>query len=258
MAIAASGDAVRDQRRFFVANGVPIHLTTFIGTNVAQRGTGAPEPKTGEPVPMAYLVEQPPGSRVQSHYHQADQFQVVVAGGGHLGRHEIGPLTVHYTNAFNAYGPIQAGPNGVQYFTLRNAYDPGAQYLPEKKERLKAATRTFLQATELVGQAQWSDLLPLDSVQSEEVLATTEGGMGAWRHRLPPGASVQGPDPATGAGQYWIVTAGRLVQTDGSELPALSTIFVQPDDPAFEAWAGSAGLEVLVLQYPRRSLAAAA
>ena len=260
MPIAASGEAVRPGRQFFVANGVPIHVTTYIGTDVAARKSGdgngrigAPEPRPGDPEPMAYLVEQPPHSVVQSHYHQADQFQVVVAGGGHIGRHEIGPLTVHYTNAFNAYGPIKAGPSGVQYFTLRNAYDPGAQYLPANAATLKAATRTFLQATEVVGQAGWMDLAGLDAVRSEEVLAPTERGMGAWRHRLPEGARVTGPDPATGGGQYWLVTAGRLLHRDGRDYTALSTIFVTPDDAPFEAVAGAPGLEVLVLQYPRRA-----
>ena len=261
MPIAASSEAVRNSRQFFMANGVPLHVTTFIGQDVAARRTGdgnasaaaAAEPKAGDPVPMAYLVEQPPHSVVQSHYHQADQFQLVVAGGGHLGRHEIGPLTVHYTNAFNAYGPIKAGPSGVQYFTLRNAYDPGAQYLPAKKDALKAATRTFLQETAIVGQAGWGDLAGLDATRSDVVLAQTGGGMGAWRHRLPEGARVTGPDPATGGGQYWVVTSGRLLRADGGELPAISTVFVHPTDAAFEAVAGAPGLEVLVLQYPRRA-----
>lgn len=257
MPIAASAEAVRGDRRFFVTNGVPIHVTTFIGTNVAARGADAPEPKTGDPTPMAYLVEQPPGSVVQSHFHQADQFQLVVAGGGHLGRHEIGPLTVHYTNAFNAYGPIKAGPDGVQYFTLRNAYDPGAQYLPEKKEALKAATRRFLHATELVGQAGWAELQGLAATQSDVVLEQNADGMGAWRHRLPAGAAQRGPDPAAGGGQFWIVTAGAALLDDGAVMSSLSTIFVAPDDPPLHVVAGANGLEVLVLQYPRRSGAGA-
>lgn len=260
MPIAASSDAARAQRKFFVANGVPIHVTTFIGTNVAARAgrEDEPEPRPGDPMPMAYLVEQPPGSVVKSHYHQADQFQVVVHGGGTLGRHAIGPLSVHFANAFNAYGPIAAGEQGVHYFTLRNAYDPGAQYLPDKRDALKAATRTFLQATEVVGQATPADLAGLAAVRSDVVLAPTDLGMGAWRHRLPAGASVRGPEPSGGAGQYWVVTAGTLAQDDGTELPPLSTIFVQPGDAAFGARAGAGGLEVLVLQYPRRERAFAA
>ena len=257
MPIAASSKVAHASRKPFVANGVPIHLTTFIGTNVAMRGSGAPEPRPGDPQPMAYLVEQPPGSVVKSHYHQADQFQVVVHGGGTLGRHPIGPLAIHYANAFNAYGPISAGEDGVHYFTLRNAYDPGAQYLPDKRDALKAAERSFLQATEVVGQATAEELRALASPQSDVVLAPNERGMGAWRHRLPAGTGVTGPDPASGAGQYWVVTAGSLVATDGAELPRLSTIFVQPDDPAYPARAGAGGAEVLVLQSPRRERAAA-
>ena len=252
MPIAASSEVARAARRPYVANGVPIHLTPFIGTNVSMRDAGAPEPKPGDPQPVAYLVEQPPGSVVQSHYHQADQFQVVVAGGGTLGRHPIAPLSVHYANAFNAYGPIAAGPEGVHYFTLRNAYDPGAQYLPERRDALKAAARSFLQATEVVAQAGEADLLALPAARSDVVLAPTEAGLGAWRHRLPAGARVTGPDPAAGAGQFWVVTAGSAAQPEGGTLPPLSTVFVAPEDRALTVTAGPRGLEVLVMQYPRR------
>ena len=39
--------------------------------------------------PMAFLVEQDPGAVVGAHYHQADQFQVMVGGSGRLGTHDV-------------------------------------------------------------------------------------------------------------------------------------------------------------------------
>ncbi|MBX9701678.1 MAG: hypothetical protein K2X74_19750, partial [Acetobacteraceae bacterium] len=73
----------------------------------------------------------------------------------------------------------------------------------------------------------------------------------AWRHRLPPGAALHGPDPARGEGQYWVVTAGSLSLDGAAALPTLSAAFVFPEDAAPQAVAGPGGAEVMVLQYPR-------
>jgi hypothetical protein len=39
--------------------------------------------------PMAFLVEKGPGAVTRPHFHQADRFQVVVAGCGMLHDHEF-------------------------------------------------------------------------------------------------------------------------------------------------------------------------
>src|SRR5262245_24313814 len=41
----------------------------------------------------------------RAHFHQNDQFQVVVGGKGRLGRHELCPYTVHFSRAYSPYGP---------------------------------------------------------------------------------------------------------------------------------------------------------
>jgi hypothetical protein len=89
--------------------------------------------------PMAFLVEKGPGAVTRPHFHQADQFQVVVAGRGMLGDHEFSDGAVHYTDAYSAYGPIVAGKSGIWWFTLRNRWDPGARYMPAEREVLNAA-----------------------------------------------------------------------------------------------------------------------
>ena len=49
----------------------------------------------------------------------------------------------------------------------------------------------------------------------------------------------------------WVVIAGSLLH-DGIELAPRACLFVSPDEPAFTAVAGTRGLEVLALQFPRR------
>ena len=98
-------------------------------------GEADPEPESL--FPMAFLVEQDPGKVVKPHFHQADQFQVVVGGEARMGTHDVTGIAVHYTNRYSAYGPIVATEKGVNYFTLRNGWDPGARYMPEQRLVLK-------------------------------------------------------------------------------------------------------------------------
>jgi hypothetical protein len=246
MPVLASGEAAQTTRRAIVSNGVDAHLTTFIGANRYMASEASP-PGPEAVYPMAFLVEQPAGSVVDSHFHEANQFQLVVAGSGTLGTHAVQPIAVHYSNAFSAYGPITAGEEGLQYLTLRNGYDRGARYLPAAREELRGVRRRFRQAT--------ADAAPPgDAPQqaaTETLLAETPDGLGAWRHRLPPGAALRGPDPAGGDGQFWVVTAGALRAADGAVLPALSCAFVGPEEAPFAVSAGEAGLDVVVMQYPR-------
>ena len=139
MAILAPVEVARESRRSIVSNGVAAHLTTFIGANRYNPAAASAEPPGSAVVyPMAFLVERPAGSVVATHFHEANQFQIVVAGDGKLGSHPVEPVAVHYSrNAFSAYGPITAGAKGLQYFTLRNGYDRGARYLPAAREEMR-------------------------------------------------------------------------------------------------------------------------
>jgi hypothetical protein len=249
MAILAPVEVARDSRRAIVSNGVAAHLTTFIGANRYNPPAALAEPPGPATVyPMAFLVEQPAGSVVASHFHEANQFQIVVAGHGTLGSHPVEPVAVHYSNAFSAYGPITAGSAGLQYFTLRNGYDRGARYLPAAREEMRGVKRRFRDA--------FAEPVAPDAAVPEEGSSTVlipgaADGMGAWRHHLPPGAVLEGLDPASGDGQFWVVTAGSLHTSAGEVLRPLSCIFVAPDEPPFAATAGEAGLEVVMVQFPR-------
>jgi hypothetical protein len=232
MPVTASADAVRATRRRATSNGSQFWLTSYIGANRYTVGA-AERPGAGTIYPTAFLVEQDPDEMVGAHYHQADQFQVIVAGDGRLGSHYVAPVAVHFAGAWAAYGPLQAGAEGLHYFTLRNGWDPGARYMefPDNRASLRALPRRH---RETVG-------------ESEEVASD---GFCARRLRLAPGGSATGLDPASGAGQFWLVLSGSL-QVDDSLLPAMSCVFMYPEEKAFAAIAGGEGAEVMAMQFPR-------
>jgi hypothetical protein len=245
--IASAETAGRNRRRGTAADGVSFWHTLYIGTSRYNMAPGTPDPDPGALFPMAFLVEQDPGSTASAHFHQQDQFQVVVRGHGTLGLHEIRPVTVHFTAAYTAYGPIQADPqDGVAYFTLRNGFDPGARFTKAAENRAALRAIPGRRHREAV-----AGPLPAPTGATETLL-TEADGMGAWRHAVAPGATLTGNDPSLGRGQYWLVTQGTLLH-GGETLPPLSCVFVRPDEAAFTATAGAAGAEVLAMQFPRRS-----
>ena len=247
MTLVATADTARfNRRRGSAADGVTFWHTLYLGTSRYNMAPGTPDPAPDALFPMAFLVEQDAGSTASAHYHQQDQFQLVVNGSGTLGLHEIGPVTVHFTAAHTAYGPIRASQdNGVWYFTLRNGFDPGARFMTMPENRAALRTVSGRKHREAVA----GPLTPA-TVPFETLLGPDPDGMTAWRYRLSPGESVTGPDPAAGRGQYWVVTQGS-VQHGGEMLSAMSCAFVYPDDAPFQA-AAAGGAEVIAMQFPFR------
>ncbi|MBV9249724.1 MAG: hypothetical protein JO227_10835 [Acetobacteraceae bacterium] len=243
--IATAADAAANRRRGQAADGVTFWHTLYLGTSRYNRASGTPDPDPDALFPMAFLVEQDPGSVATAHYHQADQFQVVVDGHAMMGIHKADPITVHFAGAYSAYGPIRAGDEGVQYFTLRNRFDPGARFMSDQANR--AALRTIHSRTHretVVGPH------PLTEAEGLRTLVPWEpDGLVAWRYTLGSGAPVAGPEPATGGGQYWLVLAGSLFCEVGS-MGHLSCAFIRPDEAAFQGITGRDGLDVVVMQFP--------
>lgn len=245
--IASAEAAGRNRRRGTAADGVSFWHTLYIGTSRYNMAPGTSDPEAGALFPMAFLVEQDPGSTASAHFHQQDQFQVVVRGHGTLGLHAIRPVTVHFTAAYTAYGPIQADPrDGVSYFTLRNGFDPGARFMKTAENRAALRAVSGRRHREAV-----AGPLPAPTEAAETLLSDADG-LGAWRHAVAPGAALTGGDPALGRGQYWLVTRGTL-RHGGETLPAMSCVFVHPGEAAFAAEAGPAGAEVIAMQFPRRA-----
>jgi rubredoxin len=77
-----------------------------------------------------------------------------------------------------------------------------------------------------------------------------EGGLSARAIVLAPGQEAVAGDPSATPCQYILVTAGTL-RHEGQERGALTVIHVPPTDAPFRLVAGPAGLECLVLDFPR-------
>ena len=134
------------------------------------------------PSPQAFLVEQEANATILTHYHQQNQFQVVVGGDGTLGRHAVAPLLVHYAGAFTGYGPIVSGAQGLQYLTFRANNDPGAQFLPlsglaDRVDELPRDTQFLVICHSGGRSAKATALLTAQGFDAVNVL----GGMTAWR-----------------------------------------------------------------------------
>ena len=201
-----------------------------------------------QPSPHAFLIEQDPNTTILTHFHQQNQFQVIIGGSGTLGRHAVEPLLVHYAGAYTGYGPIVCGPQGIQYLTLRAHNDPGANFMPEAREQLLRGPKCHF-SSEPIQRLDADALRRLDDVRCDELLPLEAGGLAVSLYRLPPGARSSGLAPSTGAGQYRVVVNGTLSHEE-QILLAPESLFLSSDEPEHVMIAGAQGAEVLLLQFP--------
>ena len=199
--------------------------------------------------PQCFQVEQPPGSVVETHFHVADEFQLIALGGGRLGRHELMPLSVHYSGAYTPYGPIVAdATDGVVYFTLRPRRDAGALFLPADREKMKPAAKRFFMVEQHDGVIAHSTLTALDAPSLVSAYGPDVTGAAAWRATLGPGQRLTPPKPA-GDG-YFIVVAEGGWDHDGTILPQWSCGFASQGETPPVLLAGPGGLDAIILQFP--------
>lgn len=71
--------------------------------------------------PQATITRAKPGTTIPRHFHTQDQWQIFLEGSGTMEGEDLEPFTVHYTKAETAYGPIEAGEDGLTFMTLREA-----------------------------------------------------------------------------------------------------------------------------------------
>lgn len=253
MILTADSIVAHQTNRRKTANG---WHTTYIGQNRNTLKEGDATPADDIVYPMAFLVEKEAGAIVKPHFHQADQYQVIVQGGGKMGIHDVASVAVHYTDCYSAYGPIIAAEEGVSWFTLRNAWDPGARYMPAHRQQLREARARFQHREATCGPLPPltdAELAALGGIGAAEVIEETKDGLGTWRYTVPALGSVTGRDPSTGGGQFWLVTSGSAKVAGGELLPPNSCIFVAPDDAAPRLTAGPMGADLLCMQFPKRA-----
>lgn len=200
------------------------------------------------PVPQAFSIEQTPGSTSLPHFHDEDQFQVIPAGAGTLGRHAVAGISIHYTNRQTGYGPIVAGENGLTYFTLRQIATKGIWYLGDGNKPEREAPKRQETAGPIAVKPA-AELKSLQTAETEEVIKPHADGLATWLVRVPANATVASPVHPEGTGRYIMVVNGTM-QLQGQELTPFTPVFVSHDEKKFDLVAGAGGLEVLVLQYP--------
>ena len=201
--------------------------------------------------PNVFMIESSENRILETHFHDVDQFQIVVGGGGSLGRHKLAPYSVHFARAFTPYGPLVSGAGGgVSYVTLRARECPtgGAQRLPEHRAKLDAMPGR--QPWQVTGVPRFSspgeqgvNMQPIPGLKDDQ-------GLAGYALSMKPGAKTLAPDPAVGDGQYVVVLEGGLLH-EGREKRDITVVFVPPGDKAFEIIAGAEGLEALILNFPK-------
>jgi hypothetical protein len=198
-------------------------------------------------IPDAFLVEYrpAPGCDIRPHFHRVAQFQVVVGGGGRLGKRPVPPVSFHFADAFTPYGPIVPADEerGIDFFTLRPRTRPGLYWMPGSKDKLEQRAGRNVAAA-------MPDGPPARGEPRLQALIEPEpDGLAAFACRLEAGERETGPSPAGTGGQFYLVSRGSL-QHDGDELPRLSLLFLEPEDRAPTLIAGLEGADVLVMQCP--------
>lgn len=228
------------------------------GTGIAHWGTEffGPRSSTSEaPGPQATMTDMIPGESLVPHFHGVTQFQLFAAGSGTIGKaaDELRPLVVQYKDRYTAYGPVEAGPQGLSFMALRiKTGDSAPVYLdrPGYREKLKPSKRRNWISSPIVlstapvmehrKQASWESLFETQKI---------DDGLAAQVLRLGAGMKAAGPDPKM-AGGYYVFVANGSLEKDGHELALWSMVVVESNEAGFEICAGKTGLEALILQYP--------
>lgn len=247
--VTSATEAMKNQRQVHV-NGKDYTLSEFVGA-MPQHGQyqeGSEINDNG--LPQGFLVTQPPGSVTPAHFHEPNQFQVFVAGGGRLGARPAPPLTVQYASSHTPYGPIVAGAEGLSYFTLRQRWDPGAKYVPAAMEKLrKGGQRTRMSSGIALGSEMERKVR--SCTKTEIIFEAEADGLAAYLLRAGPEQRVRGlPDAREGGGQYLLVVSGSALH-DGKALPKWSTVFLSREEAPPAIATGPSGLDLLVLQFPQ-------
>ncbi len=183
-----------------------------------------------------------------AHFHEVDQFQIIMDGSGEFGRHHVKPYHVHFSRAYTPYGPLQSDKDtGWAFMVLRSRLDSGAQRFPQSLEKLKTIpNRQPWQVTTDVSFPEKSaavNVKDIPEIQDEQGLLTRTVTMAA-------NARTMSPDPSLGDGQYVVVVKGSLMH-ENKERVAPAVVFLKRDEPAFEIVAGAQGLDAIILNFPK-------
>lgn len=189
-----------------------------------------------QPAPQVFAVQMDPGSSLGTHFHFQDQFQLVIKGGGTIGRRPLQRFSLHYASGHTGYGPLVAGEGGMTYYTIRAITDGPGHYLPGAREEMQAVKKRNLHA-EWAAPTQ-GGLHPLVPLQ--------DNGAAAWAASLAPGECFHAQGDA---GMRFYVVADGSVHVAGDVLQTLDCAFLSGEHHNTPLQAGDAGAQLVVLQF---------
>jgi len=200
------------------------------------------------PGPEAFLVDLPPGMRAAAHFHPVDQFQVFFgAPGARYQRHPIGPLLVHYSDAFTTYGPFSTAAEPARLWTLRPEASAFTAYMPEDRARL---TRRGTRTRHVDVEPSAATALDVGATATTYVWPPEADGLAVALLRAGPGGVVDGP--ASAGAQYYCVLDGTVLH-DGRPYSRRSLGWSGPGQAGPTLAAGpDDGFAVLLLQFPHQ------
>lgn len=224
-------------------------LTTRPDGGIGRRVDYIGSPGLIDTNPQAFLVDRLyPDARIEPHFHDIDQFQIVVDGDCRMGKKAADPVTFQYADAYTPYGPIVGVDQGFAFFTLRPIASGGFFPMPGNKHNMPGRA-----GRNIAGRFDTSRPRPsAGAVVIEPLMPDQIDEVDAVGIRLGPGAQSVGM-PSSGGGQYYVICEGD-VRTADKALPRQSVIHVPAGDPEPVLIAGAAGADVLVLQFAKPSV----
>jgi hypothetical protein len=185
--------------------------------------------------PCGHLVTQGPDVANPAHFHEADQFQIFVAGSGRIGNHRVKVGTIHYADGYRGYGPIVPDQGGCSYLSLRPTYDTSRHLIPQEAELARGRKG---------GQRMAEFDLSADVSPGVTTLLYRNDGVGAYQQNMD--ANQPLPMVETKGGSYWLVLKGSI-RCDGRDCPTETCIWVGEGEARPEMIAGSDGATVIVM-----------
>jgi hypothetical protein len=197
--------------------------------------------------PTVFLVEQPPNTTLEPHFHTRNQFQLFVGGAGRIGPLEVLPVTVHYAGAYTGYGPLVSGGEGIKYFTIRSQFESGFVPATQAREKMLRGPKRHKDA--FVGHPSSPEaLLALSQVERTDIIER-QAGLGVELLRLPANARCRVSPIEDSAGCFLFVLSGRA-SVAGVERELWEPAFVPLCDGAKEVTTATTGAELVVLHIP--------
>jgi hypothetical protein len=189
---------------------------------------------------LAFLVYNPPHYETPAHYHDVNQFQLVVQGSAKFGKHPVVPGSVHYAEHGTPYGPILPDDDGLSYFTLRQTSPGGYFIMPGAKAGMNRKT----------GRTKMADAsVAIPAATGMRALFQVEDGLSAYETGAAAGDRLPLPEMAHG-GAFIVIMAGAAA-IDGRAYPERSCMSIAAHDPLPVLTAGSEGAAAIFMSFPR-------